>query len=176
VADWSRDDLRVSVRELVEQVLALGLAQALPHDLPGDLRAHAPELLGIELLVLDHVTDAGVRLVLMGLVHAPFDERILDLRDHVAGPEDAHPAGLAVDAHMDILVAGRHPTIRGLDGILDGVHELLARHTLLGVELEEGADEVPVHVPSWMIARFEGSRSRKNVGVTHVHRRPRLRS
>ena len=62
-ADGAGDDLALAVRELVEDALALGLAQALPDDLPGDLGADAAEVVGVELLVLDEVAELGVGLV-----------------------------------------------------------------------------------------------------------------
>ena len=45
---------------------------------------------------------------------------------------------------MDVLVAGDAP-IGGLDAVLDGPDQLLAGDLLLGVELEEGTDEVSTH-------------------------------
>ena len=48
---------------------------------------------------------------------------------------------------------------------IQAVHELLARHTLLGVQLKECADEVPAHAsPPFISAPW----SQQNVGVTHV--------
>ena len=67
--------------------------------------------------------------------------------DHASGAEDAHLAGVAVERDVDVLVAGRDPAVGGLDGVLEGVHELLAGDALLGVELQERADEIAVHVP-----------------------------
>ena len=56
------------MRELVEERLALRLAQALADDLPGDLGADAAEVGRLELLVLDEVAELGLGVVLLGLV------------------------------------------------------------------------------------------------------------
>ena len=84
-----------------------------------------------------------------------------------AGPEDADLAGLGVDPDVDVLVAADPPVGR-LDGLLDGADELLARDLLLGIQLEEGADEIATHhAPPSIVPMFLG-RSKQNVGVTHV--------
>ena len=55
--------------------------------------------------------------------------RVLDLLDDEAGPEDAHLAGLGIDADVDVLVAGRAPVGR-LDRLFDGPDQLLPRDAL----------------------------------------------
>ena len=64
---------------------------------------------------------------------------------------------------MDVLVARGDPPVGGLDGVFDGAHELFAGDALLGVELEEGADEVAIHdAPSFVcsaLLRPTGPRS-----------------
>ena len=52
------------LRELVEDLVALDLAQALADELLGDLGADAAEDVAVELLGLDQVADLGVGLVL----------------------------------------------------------------------------------------------------------------
>ncbi len=59
--DRAGDELALAARELVEDLVALDLADALEDDLLGRLRADAPEDVAIELLGLDHVADVRVR-------------------------------------------------------------------------------------------------------------------
>ena len=107
----------------------------------------------------------------MRLVDGHLGELVLDLADDAARAKDADLAGLGIDPDMDVLVAGDAP-IGGLDAVLDGSDELLARDLLLGVELEEGADEVSTHDGLRSLCRCHGGRSKRNVGVTHVAERP----
>ena len=67
---------------------------------------------------------------------------------------------------VDVLVAGRDAPVGALDGVLDGAHQLLARDALLGVELQERADEVPAHASPPFRPCLPCSQ--QNVGVTHV--------
>ena len=61
------------------------------------------------------------------------------------------------------------PPVGGRDGLLDRANELLAGDLLLGVELEQGADEISTHVaPSSSPSVWPGRPPKKNVGVTHV--------
>ena len=92
--------------------------------------------------------------------------------DDAAGAEDADLAGLGVDPDVDVLVAGDAP-VGGLDAVLDRPDELLAGDLLLGVELEEGTDEVSTHDGLRSLSmRSRERRSKRNVGVTHVTERP----
>ena len=85
------------------------------------------------------------------LVERELDERVLDLVDGDLGPEHADLAGLGVDPDVDVLVAGDAP-IGGLDAVLDRVDQLLSGDLLLGVELEEGTDEIATHDASFAAA------------------------
>ena len=78
------------------------------------------------------------------LVDGDLGELVLDLLDDAAGAVDADLAGLGVDADVDVLVTGDAP-VGGLDAVLDGADELFAGDLLLGVQLQEGADEVSTH-------------------------------
>ena len=51
------------------------------------------------------------------------------------------------------------------------VDQLLARNLLLGVELEEGTDEIATHGASSLLLKFPWP-PKRNVGVTHVTERP----
>ena len=64
------DQLALAAGELVEDLVALGLAEALEDDLLGRLRADPAEDVAVELLGLDEVARLGVRLVLAGLLDA----------------------------------------------------------------------------------------------------------
>ena len=52
---------------------------------------------------------------------------------------------VGVDPDVDVLLAG-HAAVGGLDAVLDGPDELLPGDLLLGVQLEEGTDEIPTHL------------------------------
>ena len=57
----------------------------------------AAEEWSVQLLGLDEVAELGVRLERARLVERELNERVLDLVDDAAGPEDADLAGLRVD-------------------------------------------------------------------------------
>ena len=78
------DELALAARELVEDLVALDLADPLEDDLLGRLGADAAVLLAVELLELDDVAGAGVGLRRAGLVDGHLDHRVLDLVDDVA--------------------------------------------------------------------------------------------
>ena len=65
--DGAGDHLALAAGELVEDDVALGLAEALEDDLLGRLGADAAEAVAVELLGLDEVAGRGVRLVRTGL-------------------------------------------------------------------------------------------------------------
>ena len=50
--------------------------------------------------------------------------------------------------------------------------QLLAGDLLLGVELEEGTDEISTHDASFAAADVPVAPTKRNVGVTHVTERP----
>ena len=126
--------LALAAGELVEDLVALDLADALEDDLLGGLRADPAEDVAIELLGLDEVAEVGAGVERLGLLDGHLGEFVLDLADDAARAKDADLAGLGIDPNMDILVTG-DPPIRRLDAVLDGSDQLLARDLLLGVEL-----------------------------------------
>ena len=88
--------------------------------------------------------------MLTRLLETELDERILDFLDCGPGAEDADLAGLGIDPDVDVLVAG-DPAVGGLDAVLHRMDQLLSRNLLLGVELEEGTDEIATHGASSML-------------------------
>ena len=68
--DRARDHLAFAARELVEDLVALDLADALQDDLLGGLGADPAEDVAVELLRLDELADLGVGLVGAGLLEA----------------------------------------------------------------------------------------------------------
>ena len=107
----------------------------------------------------------------MRLVDRHLGELVLDLADHAARAEDADLARLGIDPDVDVLVTG-HPSVGRLDAVLDGSDELLTGDLLLGIELEEGTDEVSTHDDLRSLCKCRRRRSKRNVGVTHVTERP----
>ena len=164
------DHLAFAVRELVEDLLPLDLAEPLEDDLLRRLRTDSTEDVVLELLGLDKIAGLGVGLELAGVVDAELDERILDLIDRGLGSEHPETAGLRVDPDLDVLVA-RDAAIGGLDAVLHRVDQLLSGDLLLGVELEEGTDEIATHGASSLHSDHSGP-TKRNVGVTHVVERP----
>ena len=84
-----------------------------------------------------------------------------------AGAVDPDRAGVRIDVDMDVLFIGDAP-VGGRDRLFDGADKLLARDLLLGVQLEQGADEIPTHVVVASSPDTTVSPPKKNVGVTHV--------
>ena len=159
--DGARDQLALAARELVEDLVALDLADALQDDLLGGLRADAPEHVAVELLGLDHVARLGVGVVLAGVVDRDLRQLVLDLLDDEARTEDADPTGLGIDPDVDVLVARDAPVGR-LDAVLHRPDELLSRDLLLGVQLKEGAHEVSTHHRLLLTHNPSNDRSEKN--------------
>ena len=157
------DQLALAARELVEDLVALDLADPLEDDLLGGLGADPAEDVAVELLGLDEVAEAGVRVVRPRLLDGHLGELVLDLVDDAARAEDADLAGLGVDPDVDVLVSGDPPVGR-LDAVLDGPDELLARDLLLGVELEEGTDEVSTHDDLRSLCMFDPATLKKKRG------------
>ena len=142
--DRAVDELALATGELVEDLVALDLADPLQHDLLGRLGADPTEDVAIELLGLDHVADLGGGVVDLGIGQGDLGELVLDLGGDASRAVDPDLARLGIDADVDVLVTGDAP-IGGLDPVLDGPDQLLAGDLLLGVELEEGTDEVSTH-------------------------------
>src|SRR5439155_1041027 len=84
----------------------LELAEPLEDDLLRRLGADPTKDVLLDLLGLDEVAWARVRLVLTRLLETELDERILDFLDRGPGAEDADLAGLGIDPDVDVLVAG----------------------------------------------------------------------
>ena len=152
--------LALAARELVEDLVALDLADALEDDLLGGLGADPAEDVAVELLGLDEVADVGAGLDGPRLVDRHLGEFVLDLADDAARAEDADLAGLGIDPDVDVLVTG-HPAVGRLDAVLDGSDQLLARDLLFGIELEEGTDEVSTHDDLRSLCVFGRGRSKK---------------
>ena len=170
--DRAGHQLALAAGELVEDLVALDLADALEDDLLGGLGADPAEDVAVELLGLDEVAEAGGRVERLRLIDRDLSQFVLDRIDHAAGPVDTDLAGLGVDPDVDVLIAG-DAAIGRLDAVLDRSDELLAGDLLLGVELEEGTDEVSTHdgLRSLLVVLWK-RRSKQNVGVTHVAERP----
>ncbi len=152
-AHGAGDDLGLALRVLAEHLLALDLAQPLAYQLGGQLRMDAAEAGAVQLADLDQLTHLRVGLVRLGVVHGELDGRILDFVDHVHRAVCAEASAVRVDIDEHVLVAGSCPPVGRLDGLGKGGHQLLARDVLFGIQLQERADEVTVHVaPSFRSA------------------------
>ena len=145
--DRAVDELALTTRELVEDLVALDLADALEDDLLGGLGADPAEHVAVQLLRLDHVAEGGVRIMLTSVLHGDIGQLVADLLDDAARAKDPDLPGLGVDPNVDVLIAG-DPAIGRLDAVLHRTDELLTGDLLLRVELKEGAHEVSTHAGS----------------------------
>jgi hypothetical protein len=114
-------DLALAVLVLVEDDVALGVANALDDHLLGGLREDAAEVGGVE-LDADLVADLGVRVELARAVEDDLRGRVRDPLDDLAKLEQLDLGGLAVEAGLDLLLlpellAGRldHRLFEGAD-------------------------------------------------------------
>ena len=143
-------DLALTAGVLAVDHVPLRFAQALAIDLARGLGGDPAELgLGHVLRHADLAADAGGRVDLLGLGHDHLDLRILDLGlagDDLVLAVDADLAALRVDVDDHVLRGIRVAPIGGLDRLLQRLDEDLLRHALLGVQLEQGSDEVSIHV------------------------------
>jgi hypothetical protein len=164
-ADDAGHELALAVLVLVEDVLALGLADALDDDLLGGLGGDAAEavlaeLQGVDLGVVlrlllgallvavevedleqELVADLGLETGAMGLLEADLAVPRLHLLDDVEDLEEVHVAGLGVEAGLDLpvledLLGGRRHSL------LNSLDQDLARDVLLGADLLEHSIEV----------------------------------
>jgi hypothetical protein len=139
--DLAVDDVALTLGVLAEDVLALGLAQALLDDLLHRLRADASEDLGA-LLDRDDLAELGVLAQRLCLGKRDLRLRVLDLVDGGLQHVDAHGARLWVDLHVEVLFG----PVRALDRLPDDVGDDLLRQPLLGGQLGQTGHEFPVHV------------------------------
>ncbi len=142
-------DLALAGGVLLEDDVALGLAQPLPIHLAGGLRGDAAELrLGHVLGDAHLAAHAGGRVDLLRLLHDHLELGVLDLLgrgDHVVLARDADLTALRVDRDHHVLGRVGIAPVGRLDRLLEGSNQDLLRHTLLGVQLEQCSDEVSIH-------------------------------
>ena len=143
-------DLALAAGVLAVDHVALRLAEALAVDLARGLGRDPAQLgLGHVLRHADLAADAGGRIDLLGLGHDHLELGILDLGlagDDLVLAVDADLAALRVDVNDHVLGRIRIAPIGGLDRLLQRLDEDFLRHALLGVQLEQGSDEVSIHV------------------------------
>ena len=156
-------DLALAAGVLLVDDVALRLAETLTVDLARGLRGDAPELrLGHVLRDANLAAHARGGVVLLGVRDDHLEVRILDLLGrghHLVLAVHADLPALGIDDDDDVLGRVRVAAIGRLDGLLQGMDQDLLRDTLLGVQLEERSDEVPIHGPtSLTVGR------KKNVG------------
>ena len=142
--DRAGDQFPFTAGVLVENDVPLCLVKPLQDYLLGCLSVDPAEGLLVELLGLHEIADFGVGLDGLRLRDGQLRGRILDLIDDKPRSEDANLAGLGIDTDVDVFIA-RGSAVRGLDRLLDGPNQLLPRYALLGVQLQEGADEISTH-------------------------------
>ena len=172
-ADRAGDDLAFHGRVAPERLLALDLAEALHEHLARRLGVGAQERVGVDLGELDAVADLGVGLEGARLIEGELRLGILHLVDHGLGPVDADGAGLAVDLDPDVLVARRGTAIGRLDGLFDGAHRASCEMPFSAFNWRRAPTRSRLTLRLLLsVPRWRAGHSTKNVGVTHVLRRP----
>jgi len=123
-------DLALAILVLLEDVVALGLADHLDDHLLGRLREDAPEARGVELHA-DLVAELGFGIEAVRLLERDLGGGVGDDLDHLAEFEELDLAEILVVAGLDLaLLALRAP--RGLlHGLLDRADDLLAVDSLV---------------------------------------------
>ena len=99
-AHLRRENLAHLVSKVLEDGVALGLANALQDDLLGRLRGNAPKVLGFR-FDLDYVAELHGSVDLAGVLECNLGAHALDLFHYLAFGEDAHLAGVAVHFGAD---------------------------------------------------------------------------
>jgi hypothetical protein len=140
------DDLRFALRVLTENLLALDLAQALTDKLRGHLGVDAAEGTCVEVADPYQIADLGVGLVLLGVVYRELGGFVLDVIDDDHGSVGVEATAVLVYVDVDILISGARAPVGGLNCVGESGDELLAGDVLLGIQLEERANEIAVQV------------------------------
>src|SRR5690606_2180152 len=128
--DGPRNNGLATLEEVVEHLLALGVADALQNGLLGGLRADASELFGLERLfdVLAHLNAGvdflrvGVQLLLIGLLQARVIGHDKPAPEALVGP------GLAIYGHADIGFFFEAFFHGGCQGAFQRAEDYFARH------------------------------------------------
>ena len=139
--DDAGDDVAFLAGVLLEDDLALGLAQALQDDLLRGLGGDAAGVLREDLDV-DDVAEVGVGRDCLRLVEGDLDLVVLDLFDDGLLGEDAHGAGAAVDLDDEVGVGEGVLLVGGGQRGLHGLEDDLLGQVLLGGELRDRCQEV----------------------------------
>src|SRR6266850_4637834 len=119
-------------QEVLQDLLALGVADALQDHLLGGLRADAAELDRLERL-LDEVFQLDVRFALLRLRQRDLGGQRLDrvVGHHLPAPEGLVGPGIAVDVHPHVDVLGVFLLGGRGERHLEGAEDDVARHVLL---------------------------------------------
>ena len=154
-ADDPVHDLALAIAVLVEDVVALGVAQALDDHLLRGLGEDAAEVRGVE---LDADLVAGLDLgivVAARLGDQDLGVRIRDLFDDLAELEELDLADLVVVTGLDLLVLAEAPA-RGLaHRLFEGARDLLGIDALVLGNLIDFSLEISQHhtPPDWLESR-----------------------
>ena len=158
-------DLALAADVLAVDHVTLGFTQALAVHLCRGLGSDSAELGLRHVLRHSHPTaDAGRRVDLLRLGDEHLQLGIGHLvgrGDHLVLPEDADLARLGIDADHHVLRRVGIATVGRFNRLLEGLDENLLGNALLGIQLEQSSNEVPVHNPH--LARGRN----KNVGLAN---------
>src|SRR5216684_3878155 len=126
------DQLVAARQEVVQDLLALGITDALQDHLLRGLRADAAELDRLERL-LDELFELDVRLALLRFRQRDLRRRGLErvVGHHLPAPERLVGSGVAVDVHAHVDILGILFLGRRGERHLEGAEDDLARHVFL---------------------------------------------
>src|SRR5690606_6728221 len=171
--DRSRQDRFAAREEVVDDLLALGVADLLQDDLLGSLRADASHVDRLELF-LDEVADLDVRDLLLGLGQDDLDVVVLEFAvgHDLPAAERLGLAAHAVDRHADVDVLLEALLRGGRQRALERAEHDLARDVLLARQRVDQQQNFPAHFRlSWNFS-FGTSRARSISSSANTSLRP----
>ena len=128
--DDAVDDLALAILVLLEDVVALGLADPLDDHLLGRLREDAPEARGVDLHA-DLVAELGLGIEAVRLLERDLGGRVGDGFDHLAEFEELDLSEILVVAGLDLALLALRAPCGLLHGLLDRADDLLAVDSLV---------------------------------------------
>src|SRR2546422_485932 len=165
------DQLVATRQEVVQDLLALGVADALQDHLLRSLRADAAELDRLERL-LDEVLQLDIRFALLRFRQRDLRRRRLErvVGHHLPAPERLVGSGVAVDVHAHVDILGILFLGRRGERHFEGAEDDVARHVLLPCQHVHQHHQLTI--PCYQIRRHEFLTIRGPASPARCHRSP----
>src|SRR2546426_241083 len=165
------DQLVTARQEVVQDLLALGVADALQDHLLRSLRADAAELDRLERL-LDEVLQLDVRFALLRFRQRDLRRRRLEriVGYHLPAPERLVGSGVAVDVHAHVDILGILFLGRRGERHFEGAEDDVARHVLLPCQHVHQHHQLTI--ACYQIRRHEFLTIRGPASPARCHRAP----